>query len=161
MRTRCLETLLANALPWRQRLYKEMRCMPGLKSSLAQALWWITIFANSYLSLEGFIDKFYHLFTNFDRLEVRQLWLNPCHCQLAHKNGSLQASQGHHQRPGPCWSHHQRGSEISRPLRLNCHWPGVVFHLKVLVITMLFPRHQVEAIYCFPPADRWPDREAK
>ena len=46
-----------------------MWCMFGLKNSSAQALWWLAILANSYLSLERFIDGFCHWSINFDRLE--------------------------------------------------------------------------------------------
>ena len=148
---------MANALPWRQRLYEGMQRMPGLKNSPAQGLWWFIIFASSYLSLERFIDGFCHWCTSFDGLEERQLWLNPCHRQSAHKNNLLRASEGHHQYPKPCWGHYWRGSEALRPPRPNCHRPGVAFHLKVLVIAMLFPWHQAEAINRLPSSDRWPN----
>ena len=69
--------------------------MPELKTSLPQALWGLIILAGAYLPLEEFIDRFCHWFTNFDGLKKRQLSLNLCHRQLAHKNSSLQASQGH------------------------------------------------------------------
>ena len=95
--------LLANAPPWRQGLCKGIWCMPGLKSNSTQALWWLIIFANSYLPLEGFINRFSHGFTNFNGLEGRQLQLNPCYYWLAHKDGSLQTNQGHYWRLGPCW----------------------------------------------------------
>ena len=138
-----------------------MQRMFGLKSSLAQALWWLTIIANSYPLLEEFIDGFCYWSTNFDGLEKRQLRLNPCHRRLAHKDGLLQTSQGHHRRPGPCWGHHRRGSEASRPPGLNRHRPGVALHLEVLVIAMLFPRHQAEAINPLPSSNEWPDWEAE
>ena len=46
-----------------------MQYMLGLKNSLIQALWQLTILANVYLPLERFIDRFYYQTTNFDRLE--------------------------------------------------------------------------------------------
>ena len=153
--------LLTNAPPWLWGLREEMRCMPGLESSPTQALWWLTILADSYPPLEGFIDGFCHWSTNFDRLEGRQLRLNPRHRRSAHKDGSLRTSQGHHRRPGPCWGHHRRCSEASRPPGLNRHRLGVALHLKVLVIAMLFPRHQAETIYCLPPADKRLDWKAE
>ena len=153
--------LLANAPPWRWGLCKGMRHMSGLESSPTQVLWWLTILANSYPPLERFIDGFCHGSTNFDGLEGRQLRLNPCHRQLAHKDGSLQTSQGHYWRPGPCWDHHWHRSEASRPSGLNCHRPGVALHLEVLVIAMLFSRHQAEAINRLPSSDGWPNWEAE
>ena len=131
--------------------------MLGLKSSLPQALWGLTIFAGAHPPLERIINGFCHWSTNFDRLEGRQLQLNPRHCRLAHKDGSLQASQGHHRRPGPGRGHHRRGSETARAPRLDRHQPGVTFHLEVLVIAMLFLRHQAEAINRLPSSDGWPD----
>ena len=95
-KTCCTEILLANALPWRRQLHEGMQCMPSLETSPTQAIRWLTIFAGFYPLLEGLIDRFCHGFANFDGLEGRQLWLNPCHCRPAHENGSLQASQGHH-----------------------------------------------------------------
>ena len=153
--------LLANVLPWRQGLYKGMQCMLSLKSSPTQALWWLTILANFYPPLEGFIDGFCHGFASFDGLEGGQLWLDTCHRQPAHEDGSLRASQGHHRCSGPCWGHHRRGSEASRPPGLNRHRPGVALHLEVLVIAMLFPRHQAEAINRLPSSDGWPNWEAE
>ena len=138
-----------------------MRCMFGLESSPAQTLWWLTILANSYPPLERFINAFCHWSTNFDGLEGRQLWLNLCHRSSAHKDGSLWISQGHHWRPKPCWDHHWRGSKALRPLRLNCHRPGVTIHLKVLVIAILFPRHQTKTLHRFPPPDGWADQKAE
>ena len=73
-----------------------MQRMSGLESSPPQALWGLTILAGAHPPLERFIDGFCHWFTNFDELEERQVQLNPYHCQLAHKDGSLQTSQGHH-----------------------------------------------------------------
>ena len=97
----------------------------------------------------------------FDGLKGRELWFNPCHRSSAPKNSSLQASQGHHQRPRLCWSHNWRSNEASRTSKLNCHWLGIAFYLKVLVIAMLFPRHQAEAIHCLSLIDGQPDWEAK
>ena len=76
--------------------------MPSLKNSPPQTLWGLTIFANTDPPLEGFIDGFCHWSINFNGLEERQLRLNSCHRRSAHKDGLLQASQGPHQRPGPC-----------------------------------------------------------
>ena len=160
-RTRCTEILLANAPPWRRRLREGMRCMPSLKSSPTQAIRWLTILAGSYPLLEGLIDGFCHRFANFNGLEKRQLWLNLCHRRPAHKDDLLQASQGHHQCPRPCRGYHQRSGEASRPLRLDQHQPGVSFHLEVLVITMLFPRHQIETLYRLLSTDRRLDQKAK
>ena len=160
-RTRCMEILLANAPPWRRRLCEGMQCMPSLESSPTQAIRWLTILASSYPLLERLIDGFRHGFANFDGLEGRQLWLNPCHCRPAHKDGSLRASQGHHQCLGPSRGHYRHSSEASRPPRLNRHRPGVSFHLEVLVIAMLFPRHQAETLHRLPPANGRPNWEAE
>ena len=135
--------------------------MPSLKSSPTQAIWWLTILAGSYLSLEGLINGFRHGFANFDGLEGRQLWLNPRHRRPAHEDGSLRASQGHHRCPGPSRGHYQRSSEASRPPRLNRHQPGVFFHLEVLVIAMLFPRHQAETLYRLLLTNGRPNWEAE
>ena len=151
------EILLANAPPWRQQLRKKMQCMPSLKSSPTQAIRWLTILAGSYLLLEGLIDRFCHGFTNFDGLKGRQLWLNPCHCWPAHKDGLLQASQGHHWCLRPSRGHYQRSSKVSQPPRLNCHRLGVFFHLEVLIIAMLFSWHQAETLHCFSPTNGQPD----
>ena len=159
MQTCCTEILLANALLWCQRLCEGVQYMPSLKSSPTQAIQWLTILAGSYLLLKKLIDGFCHGFANFDGLERKQLWLNPRHRWPAHKDGSLQASQGHHQCPGPSRDHYQRSSEASRPPRLNRHRPGVSFHLKVLVIAMLFPRHQAETLYRFLPTDGRSDQK--
>ena len=70
--------------------------MSDLESSLTQALWWFIILAGSYLLLEGFINRFYLGFANFNGLEGWQLWLDACYCQLAHKDGLLQTSQGYY-----------------------------------------------------------------
>ena len=144
---------MANAPPWRERLCEGMWCMPSLESSPTQAIRWLTIFVGSYLLLKGLINRFHHGFANFDRLEGRQLWLYPRHRRPAHENGSLRASQGHHQCPGPSKGYDQRSSEASRPPRLYHHRLGVSFHLEVLVIAMLFPWHQVETLHCLPPAN--------
>ena len=156
-----MEILLANVPLWRWRLHEEMQCMFSLKSNPTQAIRWLTILAGFYPLLKRLINKFCHGFANFDRLERRQLWLNPCHHQLAHKDDSLQVSQSHHWCPEPCKDHHQYSGEASRPLRFNCHQPGVAFHLKVLIITMLFFWHQVETFHCLPPTDRRSDQKAK
>ena len=134
-----------------------MRCISGLESSPPQVLWGLTVLAGAYPPLKRFINGFCHWPINFDRLEGRQLWLNSCYCELAHKDDLLQISQDHYQRPGLCWGHHQRGSEALPPSGLNCHRPKVALHLKVLVITMLFFWHQAEVIHSFPPADRGPN----
>ena len=161
MRTRCTEILLANAPPWHRRLREGMRCMPSLENSPTQAIRWLTILAGSYPLLEGLINRFCHGFANFNKLEGRQLWFNPCHRQPAHEDGSLQASQGHHQCLGPSRGHYWRSSEVSRPPRLNRHRPGVFFHLEVLVIAMLFPWYQAETLHRLLSANRRPNWEAK
>ena len=134
-----------------------MRHMPSLKSNLAQALWWLTILASFYLLLKRFINEFYHWFTNFDGLERRQLWLNPCHCRSTHNNSLLRANQGNHWRLWPCWGHHWRGNEASQSSGLNHHQLGVAFQLKVMIIAMLFPSHQIKAIHYLLSADGQPD----
>ena len=156
-----MEILLANALPWRQWLYEGMQCMPSLENSPTQAIRWLTILAGSYLLLDGLINRFCHGFANFDELEKRQLWLNPCHYRPAHKDGLLQASQGHYRCSGPSKDHYWRSSKASRPPRLNCHRPGVFFYLEVLVIAMLFPRHQVKTLHCLLLTNKRPDWEAE
>ena len=138
-----------------------MQYLPSLESSLIQAIWWLTIFTNSYLLLKGLINKFCHKFANFDRLKGRQLWLNPRYHQSAHKDSLLQANQGNYQCPGPCKRHYQYSDNPSQPLRLNCHWLGVVFHFKVLIIAMLFLWHQIETFHCFLPIDKQSDQKAK
>ena len=138
-----------------------MRCMLGLKSSPTQALWWFSILAGPYLTLERFIDGFCYGIASFDRLEGGQLWLDACHCQPAHNDGSLRTSQGKHWRPRPSKGHHRRNSEIPRALRLDRHQQGVALHLEILVIAMLFSRHQAEAINRLLSSNGWPDREAK
>ena len=50
-----------------------MQRMPGLKNSLTQAIWELTILASSYQLLERFINGFCHRATNFNKLEERQL----------------------------------------------------------------------------------------
>ena len=135
--------------------------MPSLESSPTQAIRWLTILAGSYPLLEGLIDGFCHGFANFNGLEERQLWLNPCHYWLAYKDNSLQASQDYHQCSGPCKGYHRRSGEASRLPRLDHHRPGVSFHLKVLVIAMLFPRHQAETLYRLPPTNGRSDQKAK
>ena len=157
----CMEILLANTLPWQWWLYEEMQCMSSLGNSPTQTIWWFTILANSYLLLKKLINRFYHKFANFDGLEGRQLWFNLCHRQLAHKYDLLQASQGHHWCFGLCRGHHQRSSEASRPPRLDYHQSGVAFHLKILVITMLFSWHQVETLHHFLSIDKRSDQKAK
>ena len=161
MLTRCTEILLANALPWHQRQCKGMQYMPSLESNSTQAIQWLTILADFYPLLEKLIIWFCHGFANFDRLEKRQLWLNSYHCQPAHKDDSLQASQGHYQCLGPCRGHYWRNGEASRPLKLDHHRLGVFFHLEVLVIAILFPWHQAETLYCLPPANGRPDGETE
>ena len=88
--------------------------MPGLESNPPQALWRLTILAGAFPPLEGFINRFCHWLTNFDKLERKQLWLNSCHCQLAHKDGLLQAS--HSVMLWPCdfitWSHLSSSNDI-------------------------------------------------
>ena len=73
-----------------------MQCMLSFESIMTQAIWWLTILADSYLLLERFINEFYYRFANFDRLEEKQLWLNLCYRQPAHKDSLLQASQDYH-----------------------------------------------------------------
>ena len=72
-RTFFQEILLANTPPWCRELRKGMQYMPGLESSSAHALWWLTIFAGAYPPLERFIDRFCHWSTNFDGLDGRHL----------------------------------------------------------------------------------------
>ena len=146
-KTCCTEIPLANAAPWCRQLRKGMQYMPSLESCPTQAIRWLTILADSYPLLKKLIDRFCHKFIDFDGLEGRQLWLNPCHRWPTHKDGSLRASQDHHWCPGPSRGHYRRSSEASRPPRLNCHQPGVLFHLKVLVIALLFLRHQTETLH--------------
>ena len=153
--------LLVNTLPWCQELCERMQCMLGLKSSRTQALWWLTILANFYPPLERFINGFCHWSTNFDGLKRGQLWLNLCHRQLAHKDGLLRASQSNYWQPKPCWGHYWRTSKASWPSGLNDHRLRVAFYLKVLVIAMLFCKHQAEAIHCLLLTDRRPDWEAE
>ena len=153
--------LMAHSPPWRQQQHKKMRCMPDLKSRPAQALWWFTILASSYSLLERFVNRFYHWSTNFDGLKRRQLRLNLCLRQSAHKNGSLRANQGYHQCPRPCWGFYQHSSEVWRPPGLNYHQMGFAIHLKVLVITMLFPWHQAKTFHRLPPPDGRADQRAK
>ena len=135
--------------------------MSSLKSSLTQAIRWLTILACSYLPLEKFINRFCHGFANLNRLEGRQLWLNLCHRWLAHKDSPLQTSQGYHQCPKPCWGHYQCGSEALRPSKLNCHWLRVTIYLEILVIAILFPQHKAETLHCLLSTDGQLDQKAK
>ena len=48
-----------------------MQYMFSLKSSLEQALWRFTIFANSYLALEKYINRFYQGIANLDKLKKK------------------------------------------------------------------------------------------
>ena len=156
-----MEILLVNTPLWRHPLREGIQFMSSLESSPTQAIQWLTILAGSYPLLEGLIDGFRHGFANFDGLEGRQLWLNPRHRRPAHEDGSLRASQGYHRCPGPSRGHYRHSSKASRPPRLNCYRPGVFFHLKVLVIAMLFPRHQAETLHRLPPANGRPNWEAE
>ena len=138
-----------------------MQCMPSLKSSPIQAIQLLTILVNSYPLLEELIDRFCHGFANFDGLKRRQLWLNPCHCWLTHKNGLLRASQGYYWCPRSSRSYYQRSNEASRPPRLNCHQPKVAIHLEIRVIALLFPWHKVETLYRLPFTNGRLDQKAE
>ena len=107
-----------------------MQCMLGLKSSPTQALWWLIILASSYPPLKRFINRFCHGFASFDGLEGGQQWLNTRHCRLAHKDGSLQTSQGHHQCPRPGRGHYWHASETPQAPRLwKIDWQEYTFRL--------------------------------
>ena len=153
--------LLADALSRRQGLHKGMQYMFGFKKNPTEALWWLTILASSYPLLEKYIDRFCHKFANFDKLEGRQLWLNLCYRWPTHKDSLLQATQGHYQSLGPCWGHHQYGSDVSQSFRLNCHWIGVTLYLKIIIITMLLFKHQAKTLHCLLPVDKRLNWEAK
>ena len=127
--------------------------MFGLKSNPSQALWWFTIVASSYLPLKRFINRFCHKFANFNKLKGGQLWLNTCHRWLVHKNGLLQTSHSYHQYSRPCKGHYRHDNKRARAFRLDYYQPGVPFYLKVLVIAMLFSRHQAKAIYRLLPTN--------
>ena len=134
-----------------------MQYMLSLESNPTQAIWWLTILIGFYSLLERLINRFCYSFANFDGQKKRQLWLNPCHYQLANKNDLLQASEGYYQCFGPSKGYYWHSSDISRPPRLNYQRPGVFFHLEILVIAMLFPRHQAETFYHLTPANGRPD----
>ena len=60
-----------------------------------------------------------------------------------------------------CRGHHRRDSKISLASRLDCHQPGIVIYLKVLVIAMLLPRHLAKILYRFPLPDGRADQKAE
>ena len=138
-----------------------MQYMLSLESSPTQAIRCLIILNGSYPSLERFINRFYHGFANLNGLKKSKLWLNPRHCLSAHEDGLLQSGQDNHQCPEPGWGHHQRGSEVSQPLRLNCHQLGIAIHLEILIIAMLFPWHQTETLYHLLSIDGRFDQKAE
>ena len=138
-----------------------MQCMLSLKSNLTQAIRLLRILAGSYLLLKRLIDGFCHRFANFDGLEGRQLWFNPCHYWPAYKDDSLRASQGYYQYSKPCKRHYQCSGEALWSPKLDQHQSRVSFHLKILVIAMLFPQHQAETFYRLLPINKRSDQKAK
>ncbi len=105
--------------------------------------------------------NFYHRITNFHQLEKWHLQLNPSHRWLAHKDGTLWASQGYYWCSWPRRGHHGYDSMTQWLAWLNRKWLGLGFHLEILVITILLPWDQTKALHYFLPSNWWPDQETK
>ena len=159
MQTISSKILLTNALSQHWGLCEEIQYMFGLKSSVAQALWWVIILTYSYIPLERFFNRFYHWFTKIDGLDGRQLWPNTQHHWPACEDCSLQASQGHYWYFRHNKGHYWNIGEASRLPRHNCYQLWVAIHLKVLVIAMLFFRHQEKILHRLLIINERPDWE--
>ena len=90
------EILLAEPSKRYWGLCQRLWYMCGFKDSQTQALWQLAVLADINSLMEKPFDGFCYKITNFNQLKRWQLWLYSSHCWLAHKNGVLWASQGHH-----------------------------------------------------------------
>ena len=124
------------------------------KGGQVQALWWLSVLANNDSSMEGPFNGFCHRITNFNRLKGWQLWLQPGHRWMAHKNGVLWTSQYHYQCLRTGRSNYRRSDATSRPLGLHHQWPRSDFYVQVLVLALLLFRYQKTTLYRVPPSKK-------
>ncbi len=136
-RVDCLKILQANFSPQHWGLCNRLRRLPSFEISKTQALWLPAVLPSPNALMERLVYGFCYWITSFNQLERQNLWLNPSYRRQAHKNGSLWASQGNYQCPGPSGGHYGGTSAASWPFRLNCQWSRLGFHLEILVIVML------------------------
>ena len=100
------------------------------------------------------LDGLYDWFAVVYWLERRQLRLNSCHSWSFDQDGILWASQSHHQYSRTGESDYRRGGATSWPLGLNYQWPRSNFHIQVLILALLLPRHQETTLYHVLPSNR-------
>ena len=107
------------------------------------------------------INGFYYRSFHLGQLIGCQLQLDIDHCQLAHKNGTLQASQGYNQCTKSSRSDHQCGYVAPQSSRINCDRSKLVIHIKVLVFAMLLSKNQKKTIYSLLSLNKWLHQEIK
>ncbi len=118
-RVDCPIILLAESPPRHWGLCNRLQCLPSFEISKAQALWWPVVLFSPNASIERLVYGFCHRTTSFNQLEKRNLWLNPSYRWQTYENGTLQASQGNYQYPGPSRGHHWDSSAAPWPPGLN------------------------------------------
>ncbi len=134
--------LLADATMRHQGLRQGMQRLFGFKGSPPQAIRRASILAHFYSLVERPVNGLCHRPPNLSQLEKRQLRLDIGHCRRAHKNGTLQASQGHNRCTGSSKDDHRYSCTSLRSFGVNCHGLRLTFHIQILVLTMLLPRTQ-------------------
>ena len=113
------EILLAEPEKRRQSLCLRMWRLFYFKDHLPQALWRPTVLTCIDSPIERPFDRLCDRLTIVPQLKGWQLWLDPCHCWPLNQNGTLRASQSHHQYSRTSKSNYWRGDTISWPLGLH------------------------------------------
>ena len=131
------------------------------KGGQPQALWWPLVLAGTNSLMEGPPDKFRYQITDFNQLEGWQLWLHPSHCWPAHENGTLWASQGHHQCFRTGGSNYWRSGVTSRPSGLHHQWLRSDFYVQVLVLALLLLWYQKTTLHRVTPSNKQADGMTK
>ncbi len=62
---------------------------------------------------------------------------------------------------GSSRSDYQYGCILSQSSRINCYELRFIFHIQILVLTVLLIRDKTEVIYNLPPSNGWSDKEAE
>ncbi len=99
------------------------------------------------------------MYSNLSQLERWQQWLNIHHYWPAHKHSTLQANQSYNEYTSLSRSDHQCAYAVLQSSGVHYDISKFAIHIQVLNFTVLLSRDQKEAIYIFPPSNRWLDRE--
>ena len=109
--------------------------------------------------MERFVNRLCYRPLNLSQLKKWQLQFDISHCWPTNENGLLCAGQGHNWCTGSSKSDYLCSGVSIQSFKVNCDGLRLIFHIQILVLTILLLKNQVEAIYSLLSSNRWPDGE--